>query len=246
MKEVISLKKIVPIVLVLIMAFAFSFTSLAKGGEEDVVVLPPVDLGVNEAYEVENISVDLDKALPSDVDIAIDTVTSEEFAYGDWPTYDEELLFRVEGYKNHDVYDKDIVFDAIQFIAGVVVVDVNDDLAGVSAGGGKITVTNYNLGYDTIKAILQSFNEEEYILITEFEYDPATGTLAFYVDDLGKWSEFFALIERGAAPATAERDFNATSPQTSNNSIHAGIILLITLSAAATTIAILRKARNHN
>jgi len=66
------------------------------------------------------------------------------------------------------------------------------------------------------------------------------------VDDLGRWSEFFALIERGIDPATAERDFNATSPQTSNNSIYVGIILLITLSAAVTTISISRKARNHN
>jgi len=245
------MKRVIPIILVLVMAFAFSITALADGEEEDIVVLPPVDPGekIDDIYTNDNLDLVLDPT-PSDPNIesGIYGIDTEDWDEDYWNGYNDHLLFIVDEYKSSAAYDKDIVFDAIQYIAETFVIDstiVGPD-NGVTGLSGWITVSNYNLGYDTIKAILQLFEGVDYILITEFEYDAATGTLKFFVEDLGVWSVFFALIERGVAPATAARVASGRSPQTSDNSIYVVIILLITLSAAVTTIAISKKARNHN
>ena len=247
------MKKVIPIILVLTMAFAFSITALADDVEDEVdeveiEVLPPVDPGEfdSETREYDNLDLELEEP-PENVEAEIYGWAEEDLDQY-WPGHEEYVSERVEEYKKSDAYDKDIPFDAIQVIAATYVFDPVNEVE-VTGVGGWITVTNYKLGYDTLKAILQYFeglDGFEYRLITEFEYDPVTGTLKFFVDDLGFWSMFFALIERGVDPATAARVANARSPQTSDNSIHAGIILLFALSAAAATVVIAKKARNHN
>jgi len=229
------------------MAFAFSITALAEG-EEDIVVLPPVDPGLNEETGYfENIDVELDAPLPPDVEGYIDAILPGELD-DEWPDYNEDLLEHVEGYKNSPAYNDEVVFDAIQYIGRIL---FEDALTGdnVNPGiGGWVTVINKDWNINTVKAILQWFQDEEYILITsdQFEYDPVTGTLRFYVEDFGFWSEFFALIERGVDPVTAMQVLNAKSPKTEDTSIHAGIILLIVLSAATATVVISKKARKHD
>ena len=247
------MKKVIPIILVLIMAFVFSITALADD-EEDIVVLPPVDPGQNG----ENLDLELEPPYPNDAVGSIGGDNTETWNESDWDSYNEELLDHVEGYKNSAVYNEDIVFDAIQFIAGVSV-DIynegNDTYMAVPGVGGWITVTNKDWNINEVKAILQWFAIEmnldeswsgDYRLITDFEWDPETGTLRFFVDDFGLWSLFFALIERGVDPVTAARVASGKSPQTSDNSAYVGIILLTVLSAAATTVVISRKARSHN
>ena len=249
------MKKLISIIVVLTMAFAFSITALA---EDDVEVLPPVDPGWNEETgELENIDVELDEPLPPDVDGFVDGVSPEEVS-DRWPNHDEFLLNVVEEYKNSDAYDEDVIFDAIQYIAEVWFYEKDTDNFVNPGAGGWITISNYFLGVDTIKAILHWIAYEidgddgyllsEYRLITSdlFEYDPVTGTLRFYVDDLGFWSMFFALIERGVDPEIALQVANARSPKTEDTSIHAGIILLIVLSAATATVVISKKARKHD
>ena len=248
------MKKVIPIILVLTMAFAFSITALAEG---DVEVLPPVDPGDwnGETRANENLDLELDAELPPDVVDYIGGIAPEDIDEW-WPEHDEELLDYVEGYKNSDVYDKEIIFDAVQYIAETWFMDTQIGDYTNPGVGGWITVTNYFLGSDTIKAILQVFGYElgddyyfstEYRLITDLiEYDPVTGTLKFYVEDLGMWSMFLALIERGVDPETALRVANARSPKTEDNSVHAGIILLIVLSAATATVVISKKARKHD
>ena len=242
------MKKVIPIILVLTMAFAFSITALA---EDDIVALPPVDPGeLDEATETfENFDIALDESAPPNAEGWLDGDITEDWDEEDWASYNDWILDIAQDYKESDAYDKDVFFDAIQFIVAGEVFDnqTGDNLTGI---GGWITILNYNLGNNTINAILQMIwanrDEYDYILITDFEYDAETGTLSFYVDDLGFWSLFFALIERGVDLPTAARVANASSPQTSDNSIHAGIILLIVLSAATATVVISKKARIHN
>ena len=241
------MKKIIPIILVLVMAFAFSITTLAED-EENIVVLPPVDAGLDEeTWTRENLDLVLVEP-PDGVEGNIWSPDPDWFEETWADTYEEDLLDIVEGYKNSDAYDEKVVFNAIQFIAVTTVFDpsIGEFGTGVTGVGGKITITNYFLGNDTLKAILQWFEDETYILITNFDYDPVTGTLTFDVDDLGMWSMFLALIERGIPPAQAAKILSARSPQTADNSINGGIILLLTLSAAAGTVVISKKVRNHN
>jgi len=229
------------------MAFAFSITALAEDEEEviEVEILYPVDPGYNEdTNNYDNLDLKLDPTPENpNIESGIWGIEDEWFEDAWADIYEDFCLEAGEGYINSDAYDEKVVFDAIQFIAGTWVQE-NDE--GVSGVGGWITVTNYFLGYDTIKAILQWFEDDEFFLITNFEYDAKTGTLKFYVDDLGAWSYFFALIQRGVPPAQAAKVLSGTSPQTSDNSIHGGIILLLTLSAATGTVVISKKARNHN
>ena len=245
------MKKVIPIILILTMAFAFSVTALA---EDDVVVLPPVDPGEwdADAETLENFDICLDTPVPPNVDVYVEMFDPEEIE-NDWPDYDDEMLAFVEDYKDSDAYDKTIVFNAIQYIAGVFFWDDVAQEHVFSETGGWITVTNKDWSINTVKAILQFFEYlkddeviSEYRLITEFDFDPETGTLSFYVDDFGWWSVFFALIEKGVDPETAAKVANASSPQTSDNSIHAGIILLIVLSAATATVVISKKERIRN
>jgi len=247
------MKQVIPIILVLIMAFAFTITTLADD-EEEIVVLPPVDLGENEETGTyDNIGVDLKDPDPG-VEAYVSTPDTTDWDDDDWDTYNEILLDVVDEYKASDVYDEKIVFDAIQYIAAVQVGEWIDDVWNpVSGVGGYITIVNKDWNINTVKAILQWFEGivndsyyEGYRLITDFDWDPATGTLTFWVDDFGYWSEFFALIQRGVPPAKAAKVLSGTSPQTSDNSIHGGIILLIVLSAAAATVVISRKARSQN
>ena len=270
------MKKLISIIVVLTMAFAFSITALA----EDVDAINPPDPGEwnDETGNFENVYVEFDEAPPN--------TNTDTYVYDPdgWDGYDEQMQNTATDYKNSDAYDKNIQFNAVQLLVGTQVIEYDpdvedwdldiDDFGGdweafdaayqewwdryaVGGGGvgGWVTVINKDWNTDTVKAILQLIgwmeNGEwfsEYRLFTSdmFEYDPVTGTLRFYVDDFGWWSEFFALIERGVDPETAMKVLNARSPKTEDTSIHAGIILLIVLSAATATVVISKKARKHD
>ena len=77
----------------------------------------------------------------------------------------------------------------------------------------------------------------------------ADGSWQFWVEDLNWWSWFFALIERGFSPNEAAKIVlsGTRSPQTSDSSIHAGIILLIVLASAGSVLFVsLRKAKQED
>ena len=243
------MRRIIPIILVLIMAFAFSITVLAEG-EDEIVVLPPADPGEYDTNtgDYENIEVKLEDGTPDNVEAIVWAATPEWYE-ANKENSDEWDLMIAEDYINSDAYDENIYFDAIQFLAFVDVIQSNEPYAG--GAGGTLTITNYFLGNNTLNAILQWFEGYKdnvdfsgYILITNFDYDPITGILVIYVDDFGWFSEFYALIERGVEPATAAKVLSERSPKTANNSMHAGIVMLLSLSAAAGTVVTTKKARN--
>jgi len=113
------MKKAISIILVLIMAFAFTITALA----DDVVALPPLDAGYDEDGNPQNIDVEFDPdTLPDDLDnVATDwwggwywpdwvDLTAEQ--RDNWLANQEQWLLN---YLESDAFDPEISFNAIQW-----------------------------------------------------------------------------------------------------------------------------------
>ena len=240
------MKKLISIILVLVLAFAFSITVLA---EEGLDVYYPPDPGEDN----ENFDLDLEEP-PEGIDGEIWGVDAETFDDDDWDDYINLVDETIEAYFESDAYDEEIYFDGVQYLVSTLVGerDGEDIIATGAVVGGWITISNYDLGNNKLNAILQAMQLEEngdwaYILLNNenFYYDAETGTLYIYVDDLGWFSIFWALIERGVDPETAAKVASARSPRTADNSIHVGIVLLLVLSAVTTTVVISKKARTR-
>jgi len=234
------MKKLISIILVLVLAFAFSITALA---EDTIWIEDPADLGEN----FEDIGIVLDDSAPEDATIYIEAYDAGSMGEDDWDNYYDEITDIVWDYFEDPAFDEDVYFNSIQHLFEAVVAVDEEIVTGV---GGRVTITNYFMGNATLNAILHYFQtaedgDWEFLLITDFEYDAETGVLSFYVEDFAWWSIFLALIERGVDPEVAAQVASARSPRTADNSIHFGIVMLIVLSAAATTVVVSKKVRSR-
>jgi len=199
----------------------------------------------------------------------VDDLNLREFAGTTW----QGMTWGSSGPINYNT--SDVLIHAIQFIADIGVRDATitlteiitdnegnpilDDEGNpitwdwhplVDGFGGKVTIWN------------PDWSPEDTIRIAQFmgflyEWNPdfieatqnADGSWSFYVEDFDGWSLFFALIQRGVPVEDAVRVLTATarSPRTSDNGIHAGIILLLVLASTGTVFAIsAKKARQQS
>jgi len=252
------MKKLIAIILVVLMASAFSITALADDDYGDIpphrdqgciwhdgcvlfcTRLPPVP--------IEGIGVEADSDSPVNIDIIqIDFDDENDFFFDEIVPHVGEM---------QGLFDEPLLWNKIpdelwvDAISQIGLIEVTNTDGSAFVGGGWITISNDDwCSTDTIR-LLRFFCDTGLFddVIDEFTYNAADGTWVVWVDDIGLLSLFFALIERGVCPEEAIKIVlsSSTSPKTSDNSIHAGIILLIVLSAAAVTVVASKKVRNHN
>jgi len=249
------MKKLIGIILVIAMAFSLSTVALGVDWEPDPEhpgwdAPPPAEQEKNSG----NIA-DATNLLPVDPnDITIMLYESDDdladlaldINQANWAL--EELF--IDEVLIPSGIAQGITVDAISQIGNIQITYIDDG----SEFTGKFWLDFHNQdwrpGTDRVWIAQWLDNDGEFADLFEARFDSELGVWWILLEDIGLASWFWALIQRGmpveAALATVLSG-TARSPLTGDNSIHAGIILLIVLTTAGSVLAVsLRKAKQED
>ncbi|WP_066686926.1 hypothetical protein [Christensenella intestinihominis] len=215
------MKKIVGIMLVLVMVLAFAVPALAE----------PVDLENGSSFDIYVPDPDNpDVAIPADetnLDVFYEELT---------PEADEALTSIAEGVveADEDVDEPDEIKPVVGVEAGLGTYDENGEMVGweTYTGGGYFTFWDDSINSYDLVQIMQTWEDEDggWYNMYDAAYDESDGSWNIWVDDIGYFSYYVALIQRGVAPEEAAelaQEQAQKSPKTADNGAGEGLLLII-------------------